>query len=220
MEKVILFGNGQMAEIAHCYITRDTDMQVVGFTVDRAYMEDNSFLALPLMPFEEIDDIMPPSEFKMFVPIGAKNMNRMRAEKYAQAKNKGYTFINYVHSNVTIWPETELGENCFIFENNVIQPFTKIGNNVVLWSGNHIGHHTTIGDHCFIASHVVVSGRVTVKPYCYFGVNATIRDGITIEEATIVGAGALMLRGSKPKEVYVGPRPKLHEKNSDDVYVA
>lgn len=220
MEKVILFGNGQMAEIAHCYITRDSDMQIVGFTVDQEHMDTDSFLGLPLMPFEKIQDLMPPTSYRMFIPIGAKKMNRMRAEKYFQAKKKGYSFINYVHSNVFIWPETKLGENCFIFENNVIQPFTQIGNNVVLWSGNHIGHHTSIGDHCFIASHVVVSGRVTVKPYCYFGVNATIRDGITIEESTIVGAGALMLRSSKRKEVYVGPRPKLHVKNSDEVYVA
>jgi len=220
MKKVIVFGIGQMAEIAHCYIKHDSDVEIAGFTVDQAFINTNSYLGLPIIPFENIQEAMPPTEYRMFVPIGAKDMNRLRAKKYLQAKAKGYSFINYIHSNVKIWPETEIGENCFIFENNVIQPFTNIGNNVVIWSGNHIGHHTTIGDHCFIASHVVVSGRVKVKPYCYFGVNSTIRDGVTIEEATIVGAGALMLNGSKPKEVYVGPRPFLHKKSSDDVHVA
>ena len=57
-----------------------------------------------------------------------------------------------------VWARHEIGENCFIFEDNTIQPFVKIGDDVVLWSGNHIGHHAEIGDHCFISSHVVISG--------------------------------------------------------------
>jgi sugar O-acyltransferase (sialic acid O-acetyltransferase NeuD family) len=220
MKKIILFGKGQMAEIAHTYLVHDSDFEVAGFTVDQNCMSGNSFRGLPVIPFEEVSERMPPEQYKMFVPIGAKKMNRLRAEKYFQAKKMGYEFISYIHSSVHVWPETSFGENCFIFEENVIQPFASIGNNVVLWSGNHIGHHSEIGDHCFIASHVVVSGRVVVEPYCYFGVNSTIRDGITIKKACVIGAGALILRDTEENQVFLGPKPKLHALSSDEVKVA
>ncbi|WP_245213936.1 hypothetical protein [Rhodoferax sp. AJA081-3] len=63
----------------------------------------------------------------------------------------------------------EIGENCFILEDNTLQPFTKIGNNVILWSGNHIGHHGEIHDHVTFTSHVVMSGHCSIGPYSFLG---------------------------------------------------
>jgi sugar O-acyltransferase (sialic acid O-acetyltransferase NeuD family) len=151
----------------------------------------------------------------MFVPISYKNVNKLRAEKYHQAKAKGYRLISYVCSKAVTWPGLVVGDNCFIFESNVIQPYVEIGNNVILWSGNHIGHHTKIGDHCFISSHVVVSGSVTIEPYCFFGVNSTIRDGITIARECVIGAGALILKDTKEKEIYAGERTNPQAQSSD-----
>jgi sugar O-acyltransferase (sialic acid O-acetyltransferase NeuD family) len=200
---IVVFGNGQMAEIAHTYLTYDSDYEVVAFCVDGDYLEEDAFRGLPVVSFESVVEKFPPDKFGMFLPISAKEANQLRARKYAEAKEKGYTLISYVSPKATVYPDVQIGENCFIFENNVIQPFARIGNNCILWSGNHIGHHSTIEDHCFLASHVVISGRVTVEPACYFGVNATVRDGIRIGESTVVGAGALILKNTKPRSVYV-----------------
>jgi len=220
MKKVIIFGNGQMAEIAHVYLGFDSPFEVVSFTVDKEYINGSTFRGLPVVAFEEVADVYPPAEFDMFVPIGAKKLNGLRAEKYFQAKEKGYNLISYVSSKAVICPETKIGDNCFIFENNVVQPFVSIGNNVVLWSGNHIGHHTSIGDHCFVTSHVVISGRVTVEPYCYFGVNSTVRDGLNIKEKCIIGAGALILKNTLEKHVYRGQHTECYRFSSDSVKVA
>jgi sugar O-acyltransferase (sialic acid O-acetyltransferase NeuD family) len=220
MKKVVVFGNGQMAEISHVYLAYDSPFEVAAFTVDKAFMDGNLFRGLPVVAFEDVLSIYPPSEYDMFIPIGAKKQNGLRAEKYFQAKEKGYAFISYISPKAAVCPETKIGENCFIFENNVIQPFVTIGNNVILWSGNHIGHHTVIGDHCFVTSHVVISGRVTVEPYCYFGVNSTVRDGLTIEKKCIIGAGALILRNTKEKEVYRGQHTKCYRFSSDSVKIS
>jgi sugar O-acyltransferase (sialic acid O-acetyltransferase NeuD family) len=220
MKKVVVFGNGQMAEIAHVYLAYDSPFEVAAFTVDNDYMEGNVFRGLPVVAFEKVVVAYPPSEYDMFVPIGAKNLNGLRAEKYFQAKEMGYRFISYVSPKAVVCPETKIGENCFIFENNVIQPFVTIGNNVILWSGNHIGHHTVIGDHCFVTSHVVISGRVTVEQYCYFGVNSTVRDGLTIKERCIIGAGSLILKNTKGKQVYRGEHTECFRFSSDSVKVA
>jgi len=219
MTKVLIFGNGQMSEIAHVYLSTDSPFEVVGFCVDKNYIREDIHRGLPVFTFEDIQETHPPSDYAIFAPMGPKRMNRLRAEKYNQVKDMGYDFVTYISSRATVCPEVEIGENCFILENNVIQPFVKIGNNVILWSGNHIGHHSIIMDHCFLASHIVVSGKVKVEAYCYFGVNATIRDEITIKESCVIGAGAVIMKSTKEKEVYRGLMSKPHSVTSDSINI-
>ena len=215
MEKVIVFGNGQIASLAHFYLTHDSPYEVASFCVDKDFLKEDSFNKLPVVPFEDVENIFSPKEFKMFVPISYKDVNKLRAKKFYQSKDKGYKLISYVSSKATIWPGLVIGENCFIFEDNVIQPFVEIGNNVILWSGNHIGHHSKIKDHCFLTSHVVVSGRVTIEPYCFLGVNATIRDNVVIEQGCVIGAGALILKSTIKNGVYIGHPAKPYPLPSD-----
>lgn len=202
MKKVVTFGTGDFARVAHFYLTHDSPYEVVAFTVNGDFIKEKELSGLPVVPFEEVQDHYPPAEFAMFVAIGYSKVNKVRADKYYEARNKGYELITYVNSKATHWGDTDIGDNCFIFENQTIQPFVRIGNNVVMWSGNHIGHHSVIGDHCFIASHVVISGNVTIEPYCFLGVNATIRDGITIARECVIGAGAVILEDTQEKTVY------------------
>src|SRR5512139_2205990 len=129
----------------------------------------------------------------------------------------GYTLGHYVRSRCSYLAHTPPGDNCFILEDNTIQPFVTIGNNVTLWSGNHIGHDATIEDHCFITSHVVVSGYVRIGTRTFIGVNATLRNSITIAPQTLIGAGAIIMKNTKPKGVYMPERAKLFEKTSDQV---
>lgn len=203
--KVVIFGLTDFSRIASVYLTKDSPYEVVAFTANEQYIEEPELLGKPIVPFERIEEFYPPDEAAMFVAIGFKQLNKARAKVYELCKSKGYELISYVNSTVTHWDETEIGENCFIFENNVIQPFVKIGNDVIIWSGNHIGHDTRIGDHCFIASHAVISGNVKIGPYCFVGVNATFRDGITVAPECVIGAGAVILKDTIEKGVYKGP---------------
>ena len=202
MTKIVVFGTRQWAELAHFYLTHDSEHQVVAFTVDRDYLDCDRYKDLPVVAFEEVEKHYPPSEYKMFIPISFKKMNHLRADKYEEAKARGYELISYVSSKATTWPGFKCGENCFIFEDNTIQPFVTIGNNVILWSGNHIGHHTTIKDHVMITSHVVISGCCTIEPFCFFGVNSTVRDETVIAHDTLVGMGVAITKDTKAFEVY------------------
>ena len=150
MDKVVLFGNGQIASVVYYYLTYDSPYEVVGFTVDRSHIQEESLFGLPIVPFEDVQSIFPPDEYKMFVSISYRQVNKLRAAKYYEAKEKGYRLISYISSKASIWTGLVIGDNCLIMENNVIQPFVEVGNNVIIWSGNHIGHHTVIKDHCFL----------------------------------------------------------------------
>lgn len=202
MAKVVVFGVGQWAELAHFYLTHDSPHEVVGFTLDAEYIESKEYQGLPVVPYDEVEQHYSPAEFKMFIPMSFKRMNHARADKYYDARKRGYELISYVSSKATTFSGFECGDNCFIFEDNTIQPFVKIGNNVVLWSGNHIGHHTIIKDHVMITSHVVISGSCTIEPFCFFGVNATVRDETVIARETLVGMGVTILKDTKEFEVY------------------
>jgi sugar O-acyltransferase (sialic acid O-acetyltransferase NeuD family) len=132
-------------------------------------------------------------------------------------KAAGYRLVSYVSSRCSYLSQTPPGDNCFILEDNTIQPFVTIGNDVTLWSGNHVGHDSRIGDHCFVSSHVVISGHVTVGAYTFIGVNATLRNSIAIGDETLIGAGAIVMKDTRPKSVYVPDRTKVFSKTSDAI---
>lgn len=201
---LVIFGSGDIAELAHYYFNIDSDYKIVAFTIDGNYIKEPSFCGLPIVAFEEVIKYYPPESNNFFVALSYSRLNAVRKEKFLAAKEKGYKLVSFISSHSTVLNSGEIGENCFILEDNTIQPFVKIGNNVTLWSGNHIGHHSIIHDHTFIASHVVVSGGVEIGEQCFVGVNATIRDHIKIGEKSVVGAGALMLRDAEPEGVYMG----------------
>ncbi len=201
---LVIFGSGDIAQLAHRYFSIDSEYEVVAFTVDAAYLTETTFCNLPVIAFDEIVRHYGPDKHEFFVALSYSKLNAFRKEKYLAAKALGYRLASFISSRANVSNDGRIGENCFIFEDNTIQPFVTIGNNVTLWSGNHIGHHSTIKDHCFLASHVVVSGGVEIGEQCFIGVNATLRDHIKVGEKCVIGAGALLLANAAPEGVYMG----------------
>jgi UDP-3-O-[3-hydroxymyristoyl] glucosamine N-acyltransferase len=151
------------------------------------------------------------------VAMSYAKMNHLRAEKYFRVKELGYTLVSYISSRCSFLTDAPVGDNCFVLEDNTVQPFVRIGSNVTLWSGNHIGHDSVIEDHCFVTSHVVISGNVRVGSYCFLGVNSTLRNSIVLAPETLVGAGAVIMKRTRPKGVYLAPRAELFAKPSDKI---
>ena len=211
MSDVVLFGTGDFAQVACEYLRQDSPHDVVAFTVHERYVEQTELLGLPVVPFEHLEELHPPSSCAMFVAVGFSGVNKTRRAVYDECRSKGYELISYVSSKALHLGDVALGDNSFVFEANVIQPFVRIGSNVIIWSGNHIGHHSRIEDHCFIASHAVISGNVTIGEETFVGVNATFRDGVTVAPRCLIGAGALIMKDTEEGGVYsvrgTEPRP-------------
>lgn len=199
---LVLFGTGDMARIALEYFTRDSEYTVVAFAVDREYTDSDSFCGLPLIPYDVLPSIYPPSMFSVHVCMVYNNMNRDRASKCAEVKADGYSLASYISSHSFVSPSSKIGEHAFIFEDNTVQPYTDIGNNVILWSGNHIGHDSKIRDNVFISSHVVVSGWCDIGENCFIGVNSTLANGTTVGEGSWLSHGSVV-SGSIPSGSFV-----------------
>lgn len=216
MADILLFGVGQIAEVAKFYIDYEGIHRVVGYTVDDEFLTTDRKDDLPVVPWSRAQIEFPTSQVKLFCPLSYSDVNWGRKKKFEEGLAKGYAFHSFIHPKSHFYG-TPVGRNCFIFEANVIQPFVEIGDNCVIWSGNHIGHHSKIGSHCFIASHVVISGAVTVGERCFLGVNATVRDNVNIGEGCVIGAGASVMSNVKDLSILAGPRTKPLQKTSDQL---
>lgn len=219
-KKLVIAGNTSNARLAKYYFDIDSDYEVAAFAVNKEYIKEESFEGLPLTALEDIEKNYPVSEYELFIAVGYTDMNKIREKLYYYCKEKGYTLANYISSRCSFLTQFPTGDNCFILEDNTIQPYVRIGNNVVLWSGNHIGHDVKIEDHNFISSHVVISGFVTVKRNCFIGVNATLRDAITIAPETLIAAGAIIMKDTVEKGVYLPARSTMFDKKSDEIKIS
>jgi sugar O-acyltransferase (sialic acid O-acetyltransferase NeuD family) len=217
MEKLILFGNGAVAEVLFHQLSRDTGYQIVAFTVDRHLICERTFHGLPLAPWDEISERYPAVDHRMLIAVGYVHVNRLRAERFREAKAMGYRLISYVSPKASLWDGFILGENCRLNDNVLIQPYTRIGDNVFIGSETIIGHHSVIEDHCHLSASVRIAGQVTVEPYCYIGINATIRNKVTIASSCVIGAGAVILSDTVEKGVYMARPADLLPISSDQL---
>jgi len=203
LKKVIIFGLGDISQIAYFYLSNDEKYEVAGFTIDKDFIEEETFEGLPVVAFDNLEEKYSANDYKLFIPLGYSQINKLRERKFLEAKSKGFGFVSYIHPKATVAMNAKIGENCFIFEDNTVQPFVTIEDNCILWSGNHIGHHSVIKANCFIASHVVISGRCEIGENTFIGVNATLRDHIKIGKSNVIGAGSLMLGDTEDNKVYM-----------------
>lgn len=203
-KKLVILGDSAFAEVAYECFTHDSEYEVVGFAVESAYLSKDSLFGVPIVPFESMDEHFPTGEVEFYAALVYTQLNRLRTRLYREAKEKGYQPASYISSRAFVWHNAEIGEHCFIFEDNTIQPFVKIGNNVVLWSGNHVGHHSTIQNNCFVASHVVISGFCDIGKNSFLGVNATLGNNLRIGEDNWIGPTVTIVKDTPDNTLYKG----------------
>jgi sugar O-acyltransferase (sialic acid O-acetyltransferase NeuD family) len=216
--KLVIVGDSLFAEIAHEYFEHDSDYDVVAFSVEETYLGATTFRGLPVIPFERLHEELDPSGCSVFAAITYGQLNRLRTRLADDAAARGFSLASYVSSSAFVWRNVELGEHCFVFEDNTIQPFVRIGRNCVFWSGNHVGHHSTIGDNVFVSSHVVISGSVEIGANCFLGVNSTLVNDIAIGRDTWLGPSVVITRDVDPGTVWRPARSELRRSTSHELF--
>ncbi len=208
MRKLLIYGLGDFARAMRYYFEKDTDYRVVAFCADQHFIKQNEFDGLPVVPFENIQDIHQPDECKMFVAVGYSKM-RARKSMYEKAHNKKYKFANYISPLANVDSSVILGVNNVVLQGAQIEPFCTIGNNNVIWSSVNISHDVRIGSHCFIASQSLVGGRAKIGDGCFLGFNSTTIQEVELAEETLVGAKTLVLTATEPFSKNIGLPSKL-----------
>ncbi len=202
-EKLIIFGNTDAARQMFYNFSGDSPYQVVCFTTDQPFIREPEFLGLPVVPFTDLNDRFPPRDHFIFVAIGYSEMNRLRTEKYLEAKSRGYRLASYISPKAHIGQGCLVGENCLVGAGCALQPLVKVGNNVVIRENVFIGSGSEVKDHCYISGAAAIAGNVIVGPASFIGINATVKDKLTIGRECIIGAGVTLLHDANDREVYM-----------------
>jgi len=206
--KLVIVGDSAFAEIAREYFDADTGYEVVAFAVETPYLKRETLHGLPVLPFETLEQRLDPARHDVFVACTYTQLNRLRQRLAADAKARGYKLASYVSPRAFVWKNVELGEHCFVFEDNTVQPFVRIGENVVLWSGNHVGHHTAIEPHVFVSSHVVISGFCSIGAHSFLGVNATIANNVKVGADNWIGPNVAVMKDTPEGALFKTEQPE------------
>lgn len=193
MADIVIFGAGQLADVAKAYLDRFSEDRVVGFTVDAAYLEHPQRHGLPVVAWETLEAVFPPDQVQLLGPLSYQRLNRLRRDRHIEARARGYDFTSFVHPSVHNMAEA-VGTNCFVLENCVLQPYSVLGEGVMIWSGTHVGHHCKIGDFCFLSSLVGLASGVTVEPGCMIGGQVGVDNGLTIGAESYLQSRAMVRR--------------------------
>jgi sugar O-acyltransferase (sialic acid O-acetyltransferase NeuD family) len=211
---IVIFGTNTLSSLSWFCLTNDSPWKVDAFTVDKGFLTKSIHEGLPVVPFEDLLNIYPPSTTKLLIPLGYTRINGLRMERFQQATERGYELISYISTRASIWPNQCFGRNCLVYEHAIIQPFSTIGDNVIIRSGAHVSHHCVIGNHSFISAEATFGGNVTVGERCFFGLGAVIRDGLNIAERSFIGAGAVVIADTESDGVYIGNPARRIAKSS------
>jgi sugar O-acyltransferase (sialic acid O-acetyltransferase NeuD family) len=204
---VVLYGNGQVAELALARLRERDEFEVVGFTVDRPFVGDGTLHGLPVVPFDTVAGQWPPAAPRRCVAIGPAQVNRLRAPRGADARSMGYRLINVVSPSAKVAAGVVMGENCTIGDGCIVLPYSTLGDDVHVGTACVVGHHARIGDHAFLAIGVTLAGSVTIGPCAVLGAGVIVRDRVTVGEAAYLGAGVVMAANAPPHAVYAAPEP-------------
>ena len=102
MKQLVIFGAGEFAELAHYYFTHDSPYTVAAFAVDAAYLREDHFHGLPVLPFHELERHHPPPACDLFVALGIGQVNRRRAAKLEEVQARGYRLASFLSSRADV----------------------------------------------------------------------------------------------------------------------
>ena len=213
--KTLIYGNGSIARLIHSFLK--PTQEVVGFVVDDHCISDDQQLLcdLPLIPYSRMEQEFSPDQYQCIVAVGFVGMNRIREEKSAAIKAKGYTLASYVHDSVIIHEGVEIGEGCIILDLVSLHPGCVIGNGCFISSNVNIGHDCKVGGYCWINSGVAIAGGTQVGTAAFLGINASIANDIAVGNRNFIGANTFVAKNTENDAVYLSEQGQLFPMSSE-----
>ncbi len=210
MKEVIIFGAGKIAEVIYNYLSEDSELRVVAFCVDAAFIDGEHFLGLPLISIEDAPRRFSSSHYKMVMALGYHNCNHLRIKKSIQVAQSGYQFVSYINSKAWVSKNTIIGEGSIILDQASVEPMARLGKNVIIWSGSTVGHHAHVDDFSWIAAGSTIGGNSRLGKGCFLGMGAIISHEVSLGDRCLVGANAFVGKDANEHSVLLAPEATTH----------
>lgn len=207
--KVVIYGAGPYGRIFLSEVLTYNAFDCVAFTVDRAYLESNMIDGLPVVAFEDVETIYPPSSYRMIVICGYTRM-RNRLEMYNKAKAKGYEFINYISPKAHIEGKLDMGDNNVIYSGCIIGHDGKMGSGNIIRQNCYIGHNFCIGNHNIISVGGIIGGYLEMGDLNFLGFRVTSSGFRRIGDENLIGMGSVLTKNVESFSKVFGNPAKVH----------
>jgi UDP-3-O-[3-hydroxymyristoyl] glucosamine N-acyltransferase len=216
VKPVIVYGTTVIAKMLFFDSADNPDFHIAAFAADPEYVSGDSFLSVPLIPFDQVEQIYSPENFDMIAAVAGSSDMRGHAAYYLRAKAKGYTIRKYVSQRAVVTLGTKMGENSIVFPFAYIGPEGVIEENVIIRQNAYLGHNIGVGSHSFIGVGCQIGGGCKVGSFSYLSIGSTITDHIVLGRETLVGAGSVVINDTLPFSKVVGNPARLIGTHKDE----
>lgn len=192
-EKLIIVGISSTSKQILNFVNHYRLYDVIGFAVNKAYMNVEEFQGLPVYALETLQNTYSPTDYKLFVAVQWNHLNRDRKTLYNYCKSHGFQMANIISPTAIVRSPIEV-DNLFIDDYAVIMNDVTLGNNCYFKVSCVIGSNAVISEHCFCGIKSLIGGGSIIGEQSFVGLNATIFDGTTIGRKCLVGACAVVKR--------------------------
>lgn len=216
LKNVVMISAGGAAEVLAHYLDHMSDLNLVGFAVDRAFHVAHEFLGRPVTAWDDLRARFPPGTVKLIGPPTYARLNAYRRDRYVEGKSWGYEFASYVHPGSMVMTD-DIGDHCVILHGVTVLPRTKVCDNVVIWCDTHVGHHCVIGAHTFLSAQVGIAGNTVIGEECYLAGQVGVTNGRRIGDRSAIMNAALVKDDVPAGSVIVGPDAVVKPYRSDRI---
>ena len=115
-QKVIIYGDSDFAEQVYYQLETDGRYKILAFTVDESKFEKNTFIGLPVIPFQQLSNHYSTNEVQIFPAIGYSKLNTIREIVVSEIKQAGYKLLTYISKKAHVSINAEIGYGCYICE--------------------------------------------------------------------------------------------------------
>lgn len=216
---ILIYGAGPFGELMRYYFCKDTDCEVLAFTVDKEYLPQAPSTDLPVFSFEEVIGKFPPSKHQIFVSIGYRRM-RARKAVFETVKKAGYKCVNYISPAANVRHSISLGENNVLMDGVTVEPEVALGDNNVIWTDSLLCHNVTVGSHNFLSAKTLIGGDSKLKDLSFLGDGVTVINGVNINDETHLLPGSTLFQDTLPHRKYWGnPARDVGEHSKEGIIV-
>ena len=142
-----------------------------------------------------------------------EDSGQQRSNIFKQLKKDKIEILSFIHSSVKLMGYNTIGKGVIIFPDCYLGYKSDIGDGVVIQSGCRIEHHNKIGNFCDLNPNLTTGGFTVIGNYCEINMCVDIINRISIGNFSRVGAGSLVLKNIKVKELHFGRPAKFIRRN-------
>lgn len=215
---VVIIGNSHFSEIVYQHIVQDCDWKVLAFAADREFIKSDAICGIPVRPIEEIDELFSTTAVKLIMAVGYGNGNKTRKKLYEECIDKGFNFINFIHSTAKCSKKILIGNGNIIFPSVTIDSYVRIGNGNIILPQVMVGHDVEICNFCAISGGTLLGGGAKVGDMTFIGMGAVIKDQVSVSENAYIGASCYIHKNVKKDQCVLPAKAKYLNEHESQIF--